>query len=120
MGLVYLAALVLALGAIVVPQLVGGHAADGVDGVAGGHDAGAAHAGAELGHGEPFVALFLSLRFWSFAALGFAIFTSIKPQRARITAPLYAAAFRNTPPRPPAPPLPVPRCSLRCARSRTA
>lgn len=31
--------------------------------------------------------LFISM----FAALGFAIFTSIKPQRARITAPLYAA-----------------------------
>ncbi len=77
MGLVYLAALVLALGAIVVPQLVGGHAADGVDGVAGGHDAGAAHAGAELGHGEPFVALFLSLRFWSFAALGFGLSGSL-------------------------------------------
>ena len=33
------------------------------------------------------ILLFVSM----FAALGFAIFTSIKPQRARITAPLYAA-----------------------------
>jgi membrane protein implicated in regulation of membrane protease activity len=69
MGLVYLAALVVALGALLLPTILGGHGADPGHDVDAGHDAD----GHAAGHGEPIVALFLSLRFWSFAALGFGL-----------------------------------------------
>jgi membrane protein implicated in regulation of membrane protease activity len=76
MGFIYLAALVVGLGAILLPSILGGHGGDGADGGDGGepdHDGASAHAG----HGEPLVALFLSLRFWSFAALGFGLSGSL-------------------------------------------
>jgi hypothetical protein len=70
-GLVYLAALVLGLGAILVPVLVGAHGADAPTGDAP-HDALALH-GADAAHAEPAFALFVSLRFWAFASLGFGL-----------------------------------------------
>src|SRR6188768_3751822 len=73
-GVLYLAALILGLGTIMVQLLMGGHGdADGSAGVD--HDVDqdvdAHHAG---GHGEVdhgFLPIFLSLRFWIFGALAF-------------------------------------------------
>lgn len=82
MGLIYLAALIIALGALLAPMFLGGHGADADAGDVGdagdaGHDPGVPHAGVGLGHGDPLVTLFLSLRFWAFAALGFGLSGSL-------------------------------------------
>lgn len=75
-GVLYLAALILGLGTIMVQLFMGGHADAGgsaeVD-----HDVDAHHTGdhSEVDHG--FLPIFLSLRFWIFASLAFGMVGSL-------------------------------------------
>jgi membrane protein implicated in regulation of membrane protease activity len=75
MGMVYLASLVVGLGVLVVQLAMGGKSADGVDADGDGHHHD--HDGKELAHGSDFVSLFLSTRFWIFAALAFGLSGSL-------------------------------------------
>lgn len=78
-GVLYLAALILGLGTIMVQLLMGGHGdADAGDTSAGGEhhletDHGDAHAEADTG----FLPIFLSLRFWIFGSLAFGMVGSL-------------------------------------------
>jgi membrane protein implicated in regulation of membrane protease activity len=74
MGIVYLAALIVGLGTLVVQLAFAGHGdADHGDHGHGDADHGDKHAGSATGA----VAIFLSLRFWTFAALAFGLSGSL-------------------------------------------
>ena len=84
MGLVYLFALIVGLGILGLQAAMAGHGgADDVGGHGGHGDAGAKDLASNDGAGKPtegsfdFVAFFLSLRFWIFAALGFGMAGSL-------------------------------------------
>ena len=102
MSIAYLAALIVGLGTLLVQVAFG--ARGGHHGLGGGahHLGGAAHAGSGHGHGQNhpakpassaagFFAVFLSFRFWIFAALGFGLGGSILRLAGALDPPVEAA-----------------------------
>jgi membrane protein implicated in regulation of membrane protease activity len=73
MGIVYLASLIVGLGVLVLQLAMGGKSTDSVDADGDGAADDVGHDGKELSHGSDFVSLFLSTRFWIFAALAFGL-----------------------------------------------
>src|SRR5262245_29149243 len=73
MGIVYLAALILGGGTILLQLLAGGDGHDGADA-----DGDHGDQGGHGGHGDAgLVPIFLSLRFWTFGLLGFGLAGSL-------------------------------------------